>query len=211
MAYDPQQFAEKYKLAVKSAQEQKPDGGLNGFELEWNLLDEQFRPLLTVGSGPAQQSFVDYLRAKCLPPWLAKFSQLEVFHWMVEFATRPYFSQRGAAYEARLMEAVMMNSLSRAGKEFGERLFYWHGNLIFLTTINHESIPGNWAIAKRRYLERCVDLYGDTLATAGIHVNMSLPEPLLAWDFMHLPASERGDKHLDDYKSEFYITSARLL
>ncbi len=59
MPYDPQQFAEKYKLAVKSAQEQKPEGGLNGFELEWNLLDEQFRPLLTVGSGPARQSFVD--------------------------------------------------------------------------------------------------------------------------------------------------------
>ena len=211
MSYDPQQFAEKYKLAVKSAQEQKPAGGLNGFELEWNLLDEQFRPLLTVGSGPARQSFVDYLRASCLPAWLANFSQLEVFHWMVEFASRPFYSPHGAAYEARLMEAVLMNALARAGAEFGQRLFYWHGNLIFLTAIGHDSIPGNWAIAKRRYLERCVDLHGDTLATAGIHVNMSLPEPLLAWDFMHLPASERGDKHLDEYKSEVYITSARLL
>jgi succinyl-diaminopimelate desuccinylase len=211
MPYNPEQFAEKYKLAVKSAQEQKPDGGLNGFELEWNLLDEELRPLLTVGAGPARQSFVDYLRGNILPSWLAKFSQLEVFHWMVEFATRPYFSPRGAVYEARLMEAVLMNALARAGSEFGERLFYWHGNLIFLTAIGHDSIPGNWGIAKRRYLERCVDLYGDTLATAGIHVNLSLPEPLLAWDFMHLPASERGDKHLDEYKSEFYITSARLL
>src|SRR6266508_4865650 len=211
MAYDPQQFAEKYKLAVKSAQEQKPEGGLNGFELEWNLLDEQFRPLLTVGSGPARQSFVDHLRGNCISSWLAKFSHLEVFHWMIEWATRPYFSPRGAAYEARLMEAVLMNSLACAGTEFGERLFFWHGNLIFLTAIGHDSIPGNWGIAKRRYLERCVDLYGDTLATAGLHVNLSLPEPLLAWDFMHLPASERGDKHLDEYKSEFYITSARLL
>ena len=33
MPYDPQQFAEKYKLAVQSAQEQKPDGGLNGSSL----------------------------------------------------------------------------------------------------------------------------------------------------------------------------------
>jgi len=211
MPYNPQQFAEKYQLAVKSAQEQKPEGGLNGFELEWNLLDEQFRPLLTVGSGPARQSFVDHLRASCISPWLAKFSQLEVFHWMIEWATRPYFSPRGAAYEARLMEAVLMNTLACAGEQFGERLFYWHGNLIFLTAIGHDSIPGNWGIAKRRYLERCVDLYGDTLATAGIHINLSLPDPLLAWDFMHLSASERGDKHLDEYKSEFYITAARLL
>lgn len=115
MTFDPKTFAEKYHLAVQSAEKQSPTGGLNGFELEWNLLDEKFRPLRTVGSGPEEQSFVDYLRAECIPPWLAKFSQLEVFHWMVEFATRPYFSPRGAAYEARIMEAILMNALSRAG------------------------------------------------------------------------------------------------
>ena len=73
------------------------------------------------------------------------------------------------------------------------------------------SIPGSWHIAKRRYLERCVDLYGDALATAGIHTNLSLPDPLFAWDFVHLSPSERGDRHLDEYKSEFYITATRLL
>jgi succinyl-diaminopimelate desuccinylase len=206
-----QKFADKYHLAVEQAAKDKPSGGLNGFEQEWNLLDEELRPLLTVGAGPSQQSFVDYLRAECIPPWLAQFSQLEVFHWMVEWATRPYYTPRGAIYEARLMEASLINSLHRAGVNFGERLHYWHGNLLFLTDIGHDSIPGNWAIAKRRYLEKCVDLYGDTLATAGIHTNMSLPDPLFAWDFMHLSASERGDKHLDDFKSEFYITAARLL
>jgi acetylornithine deacetylase len=109
------------------------------------------------------------------------------------------------------MEASLINSLHQAGVHFGERLHYWHGNLLFLTDIGHHSIPGNWAIAKRRYLEKCVDLYGDTLATTGIHTNMSLPDPLFAWDFMHLDATERGDKHLDEYKSEFYITASRLL
>ncbi|MBI3164463.1 MAG: M20/M25/M40 family metallo-hydrolase [Chloroflexi bacterium] len=207
----PQKFADKYLLATEQAAKEKPQGGLNGFEQEWNLLDEELRPLLTVGAGPSQQSFVDYLRAECIPPWQAQFSQLEVFHWMVEWATRPYYTPRGAIYEARLMEASLINSLHRAGVNFGERLHYWHGNLLFLTAIGHDSIPGNWAIAKRRYLEKCVDLYGDTLATAGIHTNMSLPDPLFAWDFMHLSASERGDKHLDDYKSEFYITATRLL
>lgn len=211
MTFDPEHFAEKYTLALEAAAQERPAGGLNGFELEWNLLDEYFRPLLTVGTGPAQQSFVDYLRAEALPPWLRDFSQLEVFHWMVEFATRPYYTPRGAVYEARLMEAVLMNALARAGARFGERLFFWHGNLLFLTTINHDSIPGNWGIAKRRYLERCVDLYGNALATAGIHVNLSLPDPLFAWDFVHLSASERGNRHLDQYKSEFYITAARLM
>jgi succinyl-diaminopimelate desuccinylase len=206
-----QKFADKYLLAVEQAAKEKPQGGLNGFEQEWNLLDEELRPLLTVGAGPSQQSFVDYLRADCIPQWQAQFSQLEVFHWMIEWATRPYYSPCGAIYEARLMEASLINALHRAGLNFGERLHYWHGNLLFLTDIGHHSIPGNWSIAKRRYLEKCVDLYGDTLATAGIHTNMSLPDPLFAWDFMHLPASERGDSHLDDFKSEFYITATRLL
>jgi len=211
MSFDPQQFADKYNLAVEQSLKEKPQGGLNGFEQEWNLLDEELRPLLTVGAGPSQQSFVDYLRAECIPGWQAQFSQLEVFHWMVEWATRPYYTPRGAIYEARLMEASLINALHRAGQNFGERLHYWHGNLLFHTDIGHDSIPGNWGIAKRRYLEKCVDLYGDALATAGIHTNLSLPDPLFTWDFMHLSANERGDQHLDEFKSEFYITATRLL
>lgn len=136
------QFADKYLLAVEQAVKEKPSGGLNGFEQEWNLLNADLRPLLTVGAGPSQQSFVDYLRAECIPAWQAQFSQLEVFHWMIEWATRPYYSPRGAIYETRLMEAALVNALHRAGLNFGERLHYWHGNLLFLTAIGHDSIPG---------------------------------------------------------------------
>lgn len=211
MTYSPTKFAEKYQLARESAIKDKPSGGLNGSELEWNLLDEHFRPLLTVGSGPAQQSFVDYLRTEIIPPPLREFSQLEAFNWMIEWATRPYYSPRGVIYESRLIEAALLNALARVGSNFGERLFYWHGNLLFATEISHDSIPGNWGIAKRRYIERCVDMYGDALATAGIHVNLSLPDPLFAWDFMRLPATERNERHLDQYKSEFYINATRLM
>jgi succinyl-diaminopimelate desuccinylase len=206
-----QKFPEKYHLALEQSIKEKPEGGLNGFEQEWNMLDENLRPLLNVGVGPSQQSFVDYMRAECIPPWQKQFSQLEVFHWMIEWATRPYYSPRGAIYEARLMEAALVNALHRAGSTFGERLYYWHGNLLFLTDVGHNSVPGSWGIAKRRYLEKCVDLYGESLATTGIHANLSLPDPLFAWDFMHLSSSERGDKHLDDFKSEFYITATRLM
>ncbi|HEX7972838.1 MAG TPA: M20/M25/M40 family metallo-hydrolase, partial [Anaerolineales bacterium] len=215
--YDPILFSEKYRLAQQTAMAEKPEGGLCGFELEWNMLDSGMRPLLTVGSGPDRQSFVDYLRAECLSPWVREYSQLEVFNWMIEWATRPYFHPRGAVYEARLMEAALVNALYRAGRPFGERLYFWHGNLLFPPDIGHDSIPGSWHLAKRRYLERCLDLYGSALATAGTHTNLSLPDPLLAWDFMHLPASERGGTatyavtHLDDYKSQFYITATRLM
>jgi len=204
------QFVDKYQLALETALKEKPQSGLCGFELEWNLLDEHFHPLSTVGSGPDRLSFIDYLRAECIPPWARHFSQLEVFHWMIEWVTRPYYSPRLAVYEARLLEALLLNSLDRAGRTFGKRLFAWHGNLLYPVEVGDESIPGSWHLAKRRYLERCVELYGSALATAGIHTNLSLPDPLLAWDFVHLPASERGDTHLDTYKSEFYVTATRL-
>ncbi len=219
MAYNPLQFAEKYQLALETNLKENPQGGVAGFELEWNLLDDQFRPLLTVGAGPSRQSFVDHLRACCISPWLKNFSQLEVFHWMIEWATRPYFSQAGAVYEGRLMEASLVNALQRAGREFNQRLFFWHGNLLNLPAINPQSIPGSWPIAKRRYLERCVELYGPELATAGTHTNLSLPDPLFAWDFLHqAPSSRLGygqngavPHHVDEYKSEFYITATRLM
>ncbi len=209
--YNPEQFAEKYRLAWESAAASAPQGGLCGFELEWNLLDAGLKPLRTVGLGPGQVSFVDYLRAECLAPWAREFSQLEVFHWMIEWATRPYYSPRAAVYEGRLLEAVLINALKRAGRSFGEVLHHYHGNLPFVPPIAYECIPTTWHLAKRRYLERCVDLYGEGLAVAGTHTNLSLPDPLFAWDFMHLSATERGDRHLDEYKSQFYITATRLM
>lgn len=216
MPFDPLPFAEKYRLALASSLETRAQSGLCGFELEWNLLDSRFRPLLTVGSGPGQQSFVDYLRAECLSPPLRTFSQLEVFHWMIEWATRPYYAPRGAVYEGRLLEATLINALRRASLRFDDRLYSWHGNLLYLTRVGDDSIPGSWHLAKRRYLERCVDLYGESLATAGNHTNLSLPEALLEWDFVHLPAAERAGGsgsplHLDEFKSEFYITATRLM
>jgi len=36
-----QKFADKYLLAVEQATKEKPQGGLNGFEQEWDLLHER--------------------------------------------------------------------------------------------------------------------------------------------------------------------------
>jgi succinyl-diaminopimelate desuccinylase len=209
--FDLNAFVEKFKLARQTAQETRPQGGLCGLELEWNLVDPQFRPLLTVGTGPDRMSFVDHLRTKVLAPWTAEYHQLEVFHWMIEWVTRPYHTPRGAVYEGRLLEAALINALYKAGRAFGEPLHYWHGNLLVLPKIGPDCVPESWHLAKRRYLQRCVEMYGTELATAGTHCNLSLPEPMLAWDFMHLPASQRGDHHLDGYKNQVYITGTRLM
>ncbi|MBF8281992.1 MAG: hypothetical protein HW378_907, partial [Anaerolineales bacterium] len=211
MSFAPAKFAEKYLLAREAALKSHFKSGTSGFELEWNILDSDFKPVLTVGAGPDQQSFIDYLLAGVLPSWLADRAQREVFHWMIEWATHPYYSTVGAVYEGRLLEAALFNALAKASREFGERLYGFHGNLLYPAHVGHDSIPGGWHLAKRRYLQRCVELYGEALATAGIHANLSLPEPLLSWDFMHLPAGERGDEHLDSYKNRVYIEGTRLM
>jgi succinyl-diaminopimelate desuccinylase len=210
------EFSERYLLAREASRKAKPEGGLTGLEIEWNLLDSEFHPLLTVGSGPDQQSFVDYLRSEFISPALRDFSQLEVFHWMIEWATQPYFHPRSAIYESRLMEAILINSLNRVGKEFDERLYMWHGNLPYPTSVGVDSIPLSWHLAKRRYLEKCIELYGDSLATTGTHTNLSIPDALFDWDYMRLPSADRTGGasppvHLDEFKSEFYIRASKLL
>ncbi|MCK4727041.1 MAG: hypothetical protein KAT29_14615, partial [Anaerolineales bacterium] len=132
---------------------------------------------------------------------------------MIEWATQPYYHPRSANFESRLLEGILINSLYRVGREFDERLYSWHGNLPFLTSVDLDSIPGSWHLAKRRYLEQCIRLYGDSLATTGTHTNLSLPDALFEWDFVQLShADRRGGTgppvHLDEFKSEFYITSA---
>jgi succinyl-diaminopimelate desuccinylase len=210
-SFSPAKFAEKYLLAQEAALKVNPKSGASGLELEWNILDADFKPVLTVGAGPDQQSFVDYLRTHCLPIWLMEYSQLEIFHWMIEWITHPYHSAVGTVYEARIIEAAHFNALAKAGREFNEKLYSFHGNLLYPIKVGHDSIPGGHSLAKRRYLEHQVDLYGDVLAVAGIHANLSLPEPLLSWDFMHLSPSERGEGHMDAYKNRVYVEATRLL
>jgi len=214
--YQPNLFVEKFRHALEVAEQTNPQSGICGFELEWNMLDSRLWPLLTVGSGPERISFVDYLRDEILPPSFRSLSQLEVYHWMIEWATRPYYHLIGAVYESRVLEAVLINALHQASEKFGERFYYWHGNLLFQPQFGKDCIPGSWNLAKRRYLERCVDLYGAALATAGIHSNLSLPETLLSWDFVHQNQNianhiSQPFQHLDEYKNYVYIRSTRLL
>jgi acetylornithine deacetylase/succinyl-diaminopimelate desuccinylase-like protein len=208
---DLRRFAEKYRLAREIALREIPARGTCGLELEWNMVDADLHPLEWVSRDGNRRSFVDVLRQESIPGGLREKSQLEVFHWMIEWVTEPYYSAAGAIYEARVLEAALLNALGKAGRAGGQRLFAYPGNLLQVVAVDHESIPSGWHLAKRRYLERCIDLHGESLATAGIHANLSLPEPLLTADFLQLPASQRSVEHLDDFKSRVYVEATRVL
>jgi len=204
-------FAEKYQLARGAALQSNFERGTAGLEVEWNVSNAAFRPLHHVGAGPAARSFSEVLRRDFIPPALADRNELEVFHWMTEWITRPYYDLRGVLFEARILEGCMLNALNAAGFSFGERLYPWHGNVLWPLEVAYDSIPREWELTKRRYLERCVDLFGVALATAGVHVNVSLPEPLLSLDFLHQPGDGSGVSTLAAFRDAAYIRGARVL
>ena len=204
-------FAEKHHLAVESSVENHFERGTTGLEVEFNILDRTLRPVLRVGFGPESRSFADVLTGERLPDWARTRIQLEVFHWMTEIATRPYYSPEGTVYEARILEGVIANTLADLGLALGERFYMLHGNIPYPVVPDEHSIPGGWSFAKKRYLARCVALFGGKLATAGIHTNHSLPESLLSWDFFHLPRAERERQGLAEYRSHAMIRATRLL
>jgi succinyl-diaminopimelate desuccinylase len=204
-------FAEKVRLAVDNSHQADPRGGTSGLELEFNLLDGALRPVERVGFGPESRTFADFLLDERLPLWARDNFQLEVFSWMIELTTQPCYSARATAAQARLLEGVLLDTLTDAGLAFGATFLAAHGNIPRPLVIGEMSIPSGWNLARRRYLQRCVELFGPRLATAGIHTNHSLPDSLLSWDFIHLPLGERKGQTLEDYRNRHLIRATRLL
>jgi succinyl-diaminopimelate desuccinylase len=204
-------FAEKVRLAIETSRHNDSGTGTSGLEVEFNILDADLTPVARVGYGPESRSFADWLHEERLPEWARGRFQLEVFHWMTEVTTRPFFSPEATAAEARLLEGVLLNTLSELRLGFGEFFFAHHGNIACPVEVNGDSIPDGWNLARQRYLRRCVELFGPRLATAGIHTNHSYPEALLSWDFVHLPLTERRGTSLEQYRNEVVIRATRLL
>ena len=115
------------------------------------------------------------------------------------------------AAESRLLEAVLLNTLAELELTHGESFGTLHGNIPHPFKVGPNSIPTGWNLARRRYLERCVGLFGVSLATAGIHTNHSFPEALLSWDYFHLPLAERQRITMEDYRNHAVIRATRLL
>jgi len=204
-------FAEKVQLALESSRSDQPDGGTSGLEVEYNIVDRELRPVVRVGTGPESRSFAEFLHDERIPAWSRDRFQLEVFHWMTEAVTRPHYSAAATAAEAKLLEAVLLDVLAEISLSYGEELYCLHGNIPAAVVTSAGSIPDGWNLAKRRYLARCVELFGERLATAGIHTNHSYPEALLSWDFVHLPVAERNGRTLEDYRTAAVIRATRLL
>jgi succinyl-diaminopimelate desuccinylase len=204
-------FADKVQLAIENSAQGDPQSGTSGLETEFNILDQQLVPVGQVGYGPEARSFADYLNGEGLPEWVRDRFQLEVFRWMTEVTTQPCYSARATAAQARLLEGVLLNTLAEIGQTYGASFLALHGNIPHRIEVSAPDIPSGWNLARQRYLRRCIELFGDRLATAGIHTNHSFPEALLSWDFFHLPLADRQGRTLVDYRNQAVIRATRLL
>jgi acetylornithine deacetylase/succinyl-diaminopimelate desuccinylase-like protein len=204
-------FAEKVRLATETAARATPSGGTSGLELEFNVVDRDLRPLEWVGSGPERRSFADYLHDDRLPEFARDRFQLEVFHWMTEATTPPCWHPETTASVGRVLEGVLLDTLAGLALLTGDDYLALHGPAPGPLEVTAASIPNGWNLARRRYLARCVELFGRRLATAGIHTNHSYPEALLEWDFLHLPVSDRRHRSLEQYRTDAVIRATRLL
>jgi succinyl-diaminopimelate desuccinylase len=211
MTVDWIRFADKVQLALENSRQGDPESGTSGLEVEFNIVDHEIMPVGQVGYGEEARSFADYLNDEALPECVRRHFQLEVFRWMTELTTQPCFSARATAAQARLIEGILLDTLEELSQGFGARFLTLHGNIPQQVVVSAEDIPRGWNLARRRYLRRCVELFGDRLATAGIHTNHSFPEALLSWDFFHLPLTERQGRTLIDYRNDAVIRATRLL
>jgi succinyl-diaminopimelate desuccinylase len=204
-------FIDKVHLALENSERGDPESGTSGLEIEFNILDKNLVPVCQVGYGPEARPFADYLNGEGLPEWVRGHFQLEVFRWMTELTTTPCFSARATAAQARLLEGILLDTLSEIGQGHGTSFLALHGNIPSSVEVTADDIPRGWNLARQRYLRRCVELYGANLATAGVHTNHSFPEALLSLDFLHLPLSQRRGKTLVDYRNQAVIRATRLL
>ncbi|MEO0155597.1 MAG: glutamate-cysteine ligase family protein [candidate division WOR-3 bacterium] len=132
----------------------------------------------------------------------------EVFDYMIEVITEPEFTYQQAVEEILRAEASLWSSLNHIQNEFPnmEEILLSSGTLYKPAKIDNESIPEVWGKDKKVYLEEMVRRYGEKLTPQGMHGNISIPEPLIAYQYHRSDAKkERGSTGYIDFKNEIYI------
>ncbi|MEO0123171.1 MAG: glutamate-cysteine ligase family protein [candidate division WOR-3 bacterium] len=132
----------------------------------------------------------------------------EVFDYMIEVITEPEFTYQQAVEEILRAEASLWSSLNHIQNEFPnmEEILLSSGTLYKPAQIENENIPEVWGKDKKAYLEEMVRRYGEKLTPQGMHGNISIPEPLIAYQYHRSNAKkERGSTGYIDFKNEIYI------
>lgn len=197
----------KHKDVIKGLDLNKKEHeyGNFGLEKEFAILSN-LKPQHKIG----KQSTYSFLRKYGnLPKWTDKLITPEVFDFMIEIGTNPHHSIKDAILEGRLLEQELKKALIHISTEFPgiDELKLTSGTLLKQPNITIDNIP-EFNLNKRSYYENVVNKFTDQLTTTGQHDNVSIPEPLLNYQYKH---QKRGSLYYHDFKNEIYIWLANRM
>lgn len=193
---------------VKSLELTRSEGetGIHGIEKEFALINmRDLKPLQRLGRHSAYKFLMNY---GGLPQWMRKQIMPEVFDYMVEIITEPHLSCEDAVREIIYGEAFLWTALEHMRDELPgmPEMALSQGTLFRKASITRDHIPEVWGRDKRVYLEEMIKRYGENLTPQGMHGNVSIPEPLIAYQFSRLDNSNyQGSTGYVGFKNEVYV------
>lgn len=203
----PRQFIKAVEIA-----ENEGEANIYGIEKEFAFVNSQdLCPVQKIGRQSAYKFITAY---GDLPFYARTHITPEVFDFMVETITEPETSYKQAIDEILRIETILWLALEHIRNEFPNmnEILLSGGTLYKPAKIESENIPEVWGSEKRAYLEEMVKRYGEKLTPQGMHANISLPEPLIAYQYyQNSGTKERGSIGYVEFKNEIYIGLACIL
>uniref|UniRef100_A0A7C4THK3 Glutamate--cysteine ligase n=1 Tax=candidate division WOR-3 bacterium TaxID=2052148 RepID=A0A7C4THK3_UNCW3 len=198
---NPRQILKSLELAQKEG-----ETNLYGIEKEFAFVRGcDLYPVQRIGKQSAYKFITTYgnipyeLRTRMMP---------EVFDYMIEVITEPEFFYHRAVDEIMRMEANLWCALSHIQNEFPnmDEILLSSGTLYKPAMIESDNIPEVWGRDKKAYLQEMVRRYGEKLTPQGMHGNISIPEPLIEYQYHHSDKKkERGSIGYVEFKNEVYV------
>ncbi|MEO0162506.1 MAG: glutamate-cysteine ligase family protein [candidate division WOR-3 bacterium] len=204
----------KPRQVIKALELAQKEGETNIYGIEKEFAFINAKNLYAVQKIGRQSAFKFVTMYGDIPFELRRRIMPEVFDYMIEVITEPEISYRQAVNEILMAEAYLWFALSHIQNEFPamEEILLSSGTLYKPAKIDTESIPEVWGKDKKAYLEEMVRRYGDKLTPQGMHGNISLPEPLIDYQYHRSDMKkERGSTGYVDFKNEIYIWLAARL
>lgn len=165
-------------------------------------------PVQKIGKHSAYKFISTY---GCLPDWMHKQLMPEVFDYMIEIISEPHVFFKQAIIEISAEEAFLWKAIEHIRNEFPniESILLSTGTLYKPANISKSSIPEVLGEDKRIYLEEMVKRYGEKLTPQGLHGNISIPEPLIAYQYHQIGTkNKKGSVGYTEFKNEVYVRLA---
>lgn len=203
--------ADKVVKALELAKKEN-ETGVYGIEKEFGFTSSNsLYPLQRIGKHSAYHFVMTYGN---IPEWAKKKITPEIFDYMIEIGTDPCYSVADAVKEAFLIEAELWKAVNHIRHEFPnmEEIFLNKGNLFKPASIKRENIPNIWGEDKKSYFIEVINSYGDSLTPQGQHDNISVPEPLIAYQY-HKVRNKYSTSSIAyiEFKNELYVWLASQL